>query len=1547
MVTGTATRADRYTRNASLETSSLPPATRSGLAVLSPPRSKMTKHSAPDHASRRVSATSSPRPQSPVTLPPIAGGPSDGEQHLTVVERQQRQMRSFIYNFLQSDEDCPTGHGDDELFDDDDNENDSSLRSSFKRVIDLRQHSLDSGIAVTDATLHEVVAAVPQLRGLKISSCAEITDAGIWAVARGCQANLSAIYLAGCAKVTSLGLRLLAHNCARLRVIDLSDCPQITDESLQTLAAGCWQLRACIMRRCPNVSDAGIVKLAQCCADMRRLDLAECVRLGEYGDKALLEIGRCCSKLEVLDLFGCQHVQDAGVRAIAKGCLKLSTLRLSGCRDVSSAAIRVLVTRCRGLRVLSLAGCVKTTNDDLAQLAKNCSQLTWLDISGSPIVDATGVRALAQHATKLEYLSLANCTRINDAALLELAAKGSNGGSVKQSASVLAEMSLAGCPNVTERGVEALALACRSLLTLNLTECAQIGRRFLQKLVARLELVQWATRFFGYEPLPNATELCRERELQARRVLGAVKIQAAMRGCLSRGGLWHAKLKYVERRILPKIQARIRGFLTRARIAAEKQEKREIWAANRLARAYRDLRLRRMLARVKRIRRIRENEEQAAIIFQKVFRGHRARLEVHKIRDKLHSQQQLAARIHALRELAAIKLQRAYRGHCARQEASVIRAAKEAHRQMHLKEVRSAIILQRIYRGHQGRKVRAERLREFILSRKRLEGAITAQRLVRGHRGRRNACILRQEALALREINAALTIQRYWRGLQDKHLASVLIGLVKLRAREQQAAQTIQNAYRLYASRGFARALRLAMQAQRKRQQAAIDIQRVLRGHRGRATAEVLRELWRFEAQAKPLFEKQARLEQSCRELEDQLGELRLKLEDAREDESDLTIELGKTMHIKTKFHDSSRITGTPQRFLTQYLQVQLSDQLRALRVSIALDTRALETLESTYSEISGKLRAVRRELEPLTDGVVNKTRENRTRRLQDRVRSERKAATNIQRMFRGFRARCAVREGTNCWIELWTAAEISSPSCVYYYNTLTGETRWHKPLAMDIFGDTFVKPMSEVVSASTSNSTPAVANEESPMDAADWYEGFDDGVQAAYFYNVRTKEYQWDRPASVSHSFSTVTETSRRRKRWLEEHSQTPDTLEVLLEESEVHSPPLGQWEKRVDPLSEHFFFYNPQLREVRASLSPRSVHESLTRKEVASTLVPSGLSTQRSHRASGRRTARSIEVPGSASRPLHWQYRYGYEYDTGGNLIPLSDSQSARRRIWTEHQDPDSGLPYFYNALSGEYRWDKPADFDVDYETFASGASASSRGRQWFEEKTSSRDQTARENSVRGGGGGGSGRGSVGTSRSSMGVLTSRSVKSRALGKKWVEYVDAESGYAYYYNEITGETRWSLSPRSAQDDKDSDEHISLALFEQVRELRDLPDGDAQQYPGREEHMKWLETSMEEKDWTKVDVLVQQILMRQQNHRAVTAVPSTVSGTSSEWAAYTDGASGSVYYYNVRTGKTSWSNPVDEGAPQLNLEESLDSAALAAAAWGSNNYNLDYIIDA
>ncbi|TYZ67495.1 hypothetical protein PybrP1_002736, partial [[Pythium] brassicae (nom. inval.)] len=810
-----------------------------------------------------------------------------------------------------------------------------------------------------------------------------------------------------------------------------------------------------------------------------------------------------------------------------------------------------------------------------------------------------------------------------------------------------------------------------------------------------------------------------------------VAIQAAMRGCLARGGLGAARRRAVEARVLPKLQARVRGAFVRRALAREQRHALEDRAARVIGREWRSLQLRRLLARATRLRRIRTSEDAAARVFQRLFRGHQGRARVRAVRDAVRQQRQLDARVITLRELAAARLQRLYRGHRGRHTAALADAVRAAQRRLAESERNATLMLQRMVRGRGGRQLRAQRLAELAHERRRGTGAVALQKVFRGHRGRRHALALRAAAAQHRRQEAARTLQRHWRGLCEKHLSAALMGLRRLRAREQLAARRIQAAYRAHTSRGLAQTLRLARRMQLVRRQAATDVQRMVRGHAGRAACEVERELAKLAVQARPLFTKRAKLAALVTEQRAHVDALAAKALTDEDEERALATELAKALQIRSKYHDSSRLTGTPQRFLTQYVQVQLADELRAMRLTLALDARAREALATALGETEKQLRVVQRALEPLTEGVAAQTKARRRERLQTAVRRRRRAAGSIQRVFRGFRVRCAVREGANCWLQLWATAEEGKGKQglqgqqaprAYYYNALTGATRWTRPLAMDIFQDAFMAPMAvaeaqeeealKEAEGRTDSSgrdgddeqhrdaagvmTNAAASPSSHRSGGAWYEAFDDALQATYYFHSGMKAYQWEPPPRDA--LCTEQEASRRRRAWLDEQqmlqqeearssgddgdTQAEGRLEALLASTTVCGARLGPWERRVEPVSGHWFFYHPGTRELRASLSPRSVHASIASGGGDAEAVVVG---------SARRSARSIALSGRRQRPLHWQFRYGYEYDASGRLV----ASAQPRPVWTTHEDPASGLAYYHNALSDEYRWEQPADF------------------------------------------------------------------------------------------------------------------------------------------------------------------------------------------------------------------------------------------------------------
>ncbi|OQR95840.1 hypothetical protein THRCLA_07525 [Thraustotheca clavata] len=1252
------------------------------------------------------------RPRSPLQLQPL-------DDHKT-----PRRMRSYVQNFLA-----------DEL-------------GTFRSEIDMYQHAIDSGKTVTDSDVQEVARLLPALKTLRLSHCTDVSDASLWAVAKHCP-NLTGIYMRRCERITDLGLRVLSHNC-RLITVDLSECTQIGDLALATLAAGCWMIETFLLARCPNVTDAGIAKIAQCCKGLTYIDVSECQHVGEFGDKALSELGRQCKNLKHLDLFGCRHVRDMGIQAIAKGCPQLTTLKLTGCRDVSSLSIKELALLCHELTHLSLAGCVKTKNDDLILLSQSCRKLVWLDISGSPTLSNKGIAALAKNCQALEHLNLSDCQHISDKVLQTI---GAHLGS-------LTSLSLVNCPRITEDGIDTLTEACKKLFTLNMTNCPHIRRRYLHELIDRLEFVDWSNSFFGIEPLPNAMELQLKKERRILEVKSAIKIQAVMRGCLARGGVYGARLRRIERTVLPKIQARVRGYLARVHYNQLLHSKLQFEMAKVIQRAYRQCAIRRMCRRARRLLRIRNDQEAAAIIFQKIFRGHRARKYVAAIRAKQYAHAQLKARKAAMLELAAIKVQRLYRGHKGRGDIAFVRKMRELARLQAEKEKKAASVLQRIYRGHVGRKDYHTRLEQFHRLQEQYQKATKMQSTFRQFQKRKQAKIIAAEEAEEAKLRAVVCIQKNWRGAREKHLTSIMFGLVQLRRREDQAARVIQSRCRAYMSRGLLKAMKAVLMAKERREKGAFNIQRVFRGHKGRELKEVKVALLKLESQAKPLYLRIEKYDRSVQELSASVAKSRSALTIDQADEVAIAAELEKTMTIKSKFHDSARITGAKQRYLTRYLQTQLADQLQKKRMLVAVETRNLEVAVAELNESEKQLRFAKRELQPLTEGVERKTKANRTNRLQLKVRAERKGAIALQRLFRGYRVRAAVCEGSSRWIELYDPAL----DVLYYYNAWSQEKRRVRPLAMDIFGDKFVPP----------------------YQGTSWYQCHDEFSQSFYYYNRDTQEYRWEPPnldSSVNQELFI--------------------TDSIALTSRSIKTRDIGTWEEHIDPETNTTFYYNPATGESSWTLPPTVAYSD--------------------RQSTGRRSVRSLN---RLNAPVAWQYYYGYELNEQNELVK---SKSARSP-WIECFDEYYQMPYYYNQLTEECRWTKPDDFDTPVIQ-----ATTSPGMEWYD----SQDKK---------------------------VLSSRESTTRqAIGTAWEERQDVDTGYIYYYNSITGETRWSLSPRSAREDElVGPDHMPLVLQDKLQAWRDTT--NAILYENRDVHAAWLQEAIDAKEWQKAEGILAEIVWREQD---------------------------------------------------------------------------------
>jgi hypothetical protein len=105
-------------------------------------------------------------------------------------------LRSFVLHFLKDE------HG--ELKDD----------------IDLEAHGQESRQTITNATVQEVTEMNPRLKGLTLNNCSDVTDVGLWSVARNCTA-IRALRTHACFRLTLIGLRAISLRCASLEELDL------------------------------------------------------------------------------------------------------------------------------------------------------------------------------------------------------------------------------------------------------------------------------------------------------------------------------------------------------------------------------------------------------------------------------------------------------------------------------------------------------------------------------------------------------------------------------------------------------------------------------------------------------------------------------------------------------------------------------------------------------------------------------------------------------------------------------------------------------------------------------------------------------------------------------------------------------------------------------------------------------------------------------------------------------------------------------------------------------------------------------------------------------------------------------------------------------------------------------------------------------------------------------------------------------------------------------------------------------------------------------
>ena len=359
---------------------------------------------------------------------------------------------------------------------------------------------------LTDTRLSALVTTqFLAMRGLDLTGCTHVTDAGLATLAAACP-RLRTLRLPATPGITVVGMEYVAQGCRQLKALTLppgntAALPDI-DAWLEVIGQGLKQLRRLSLVR-SSVTDAGLAHLVTGCRSLTALDLTHCDELSEAG--FLATVGTMCPHLVELVLDGCPWLSSASFATLAIGCPRLTRLGLQFNPQVTEEFLVVVGTALSGLRRLSLGDCPRVTAAGVAGVAVRCPYLTSLDLRR--VLSRTGVdyrdalQAIGSSCSRLTQLNLHHCAQISNKDLIAIGkgcsllqrlnlyrclAVGDEGlGGIADGCHYLWELNLMGCTRVTDTGLAMLGDGCPVIASLSLGGCVWITTRGIGRLVSQ------------------------------------------------------------------------------------------------------------------------------------------------------------------------------------------------------------------------------------------------------------------------------------------------------------------------------------------------------------------------------------------------------------------------------------------------------------------------------------------------------------------------------------------------------------------------------------------------------------------------------------------------------------------------------------------------------------------------------------------------------------------------------------------------------------------------------------------------------------------------------------------------------------------------------------------------------------------------------------------------------------------------------------------------------------------------------------------------------
>jgi hypothetical protein len=364
-----------------------------------------------------------------------------------------------------------------------------------------------------------------------------------------------------------------------------------------------------------------------------------------------------------------------------------------------------------------------------------------------------------------------------------------------------------------------------------------------------------------------------------------------------------------------------------------------------------------------------------------------------------------------------------------------------------------------------------------------------------------------------------------------------------------------------------------------------------------------------------------------------------------------------------------------------------------------------------------------------------------------------------------------------------------------------------------------------------------------------------------------------------------------------------TTTTAAVESKDEATPSRSNNDWVEVADPTSGKSYYFNSKTNETSWE-NPNPPTAAPARAPVAA--APSSAESASSLFESPPNSS-GVTTPATASITATGESKEPIDSETKQEEIPAAFSpittSDDTSNGWVEVADPTSGKSYYFNSKTNETSWDNPNPPTAARAPVAPAPSSAESASNLFESPPNSSGVTTPATVSITATGESKEPTDSETKQEEIPAAFSPITTSDDTSNDWVEVADPTSGKTYYFNSKTNETSWH-NPNASTAVAAAVEESTTATEQDSNDDSDWSESlDPSSGKSYYYNSKTGETSWEKPTSTTVDEATD-------TATATTTADNETSQDASAWVEATDPSSGNIYYYNSATGETSWERP-------------------------------------